>query len=75
MQTRRGTGPTTAGRSRSIDRKLRVKAKKSPRSAPWGRNDDNTNTAQGEEARPQGQGGVESSDDNVETRADSCSVN
>ena len=29
-----------AGRSRSIDRKLRVKAKKSPGKAPWGRNDD-----------------------------------
>ena len=65
----------TVGRSRSIDRKLRVKAKKSPGSAPWGHNDDNTNTTQGEEERPQGQGGVESSEYNVETRADRCSVN
>ena len=54
---------------------MRVKAKKSPGSAPWGRNDDNTNTAQGEEERPQGQGGAESSDYNVKTRADRCSVN
>ena len=30
----------TARRSRSIDRKLRVKAKKSPGKVPWGRNDD-----------------------------------
>ena len=29
-----------AGRSRLINRKLRVKAKKSPGKAPWGRNDD-----------------------------------
>ena len=29
-----------AGRSRSTDRKLRVKAKKSLGKAPWGRNDD-----------------------------------
>ena len=29
-----------AGRSRSINRKLRVKAKKSPGKAPGGRNDD-----------------------------------
>ena len=29
-----------AGWSRSIDRKLRVKAKKSPGKAPWGCNDD-----------------------------------
>ena len=28
------------GRSRSIDQKLRVKAKKSPGKVPWGRNDD-----------------------------------
>ena len=75
MRTRRGTGSKTAGRSRSIDRKLRVKAKKSLGGTPWGRNDDNTNTAQGEEERPQGQGGAESSDYNVETRVDRCSVN
>ena len=52
-----------------------MKAKKSPASAPWGCNDDNTNTAQGEEEPPEGQGGAESSDYNVETRADRCSVN
>ena len=40
VRTRRRTGSTTAGRSRSIDRKLRVKAKKSLGKAPWGRNDD-----------------------------------
>ena len=40
------------GRSRSTDRKLRVKAKKSPGGAPWGHNDDNKNTGQGEEERP-----------------------
>ena len=52
-----------------------MKAKKSLGSAPWGCKDDNTNTAQGEEERPQGQGGVESSDYNVEIRVDRCSVN
>ena len=30
----------TAGQSRSTNRKLRVKAKKSPGKAPWGHNDD-----------------------------------
>ena len=40
MWTRRRTGLTTAGRRRSIDRKLRVKAKKSLGKAPWGCNDD-----------------------------------
>ena len=40
MRTRRRTGSTTAGQSRSIDWKLRVKAKKSPGKAPWGCNDD-----------------------------------
>ena len=63
------------GRSRSTDRKLRVKAKKSLGGAPGGRIDDNKNTTHGEEERPQGQGGAESSDYNVETRADRCSVN
>ena len=40
MRTRRWTGSTMAVRSRLINRKLRVKAKKSPGKAPWGRNDD-----------------------------------
>ena len=40
VQTQRRTGSTTAGQSRSIDRKLRVKAKKSPGKVPWGHNDD-----------------------------------
>ena len=65
----------TTGRRKSTSQTLRVKAKKSLGSAPWGRNDDKTNMAQGEEERPQGQGGAESSDYNVETRADRCSVN
>ena len=30
----------TTGRKKSTKRKLRVKAKKSPRKAPWGHNDD-----------------------------------
>ena len=40
MQTQRRTSSTTAGQSRSINQKLRVKAKKSPGKAPWGHNDD-----------------------------------
>ena len=47
-----------AGRSRSTDRKLRVKAKKSPGYTPWGRNDDDTKgrriTDKGREVQNQG---------------------
>ena len=43
VRTRRWTGSTTAVRSRSINRKLRMKAKKSPGKAPWGCNDDGKN--------------------------------
>ena len=48
-KNRRRNSSTTAGRSRSIDQKLRVKARKSLGSAPWGHNDDNTNMTKGEE--------------------------
>ena len=61
---------TTVGRSKSSNQKLRVKAKKSPGYTPWGTN----MMAQREENR-QRQGGVESREVNVETRAERCSVN
>ena len=57
------------GRRKSTNRKLRVKAKKSPGQTPWRRNDDRKKKDR------QGQGGVKSSEVNVETRADRCSVN
>ena len=44
------------GRRKSTKQKLRVKDKKSPREAPWGRNDD------GKKKNRQGQGGIKSSE-------------
>ena len=57
------------GRRKSSNQKLRVKAKKSPRKAPWGRNDD------GKKKNRQGQGEAKSSEVNVETRAKRYNVN
>ena len=53
-----------AVRSRSINRKLRVKAKKSPGKAPWGRNDDRKKeTDKGRKGQNQeGQGQIRCSD-------------
>ena len=60
MRTWRRTGSTTAGRSRSIDRKLRGKAKKSPGKAPWGRNDDGEKeTDKGKQGQNQGRSRAE----------------
>ena len=59
----------TIRRRKSTNRKLRVKAKKSLGEAPWGRNDDR------KKKNRQGQGGAKSSEVNVETRAERCSVN
>ena len=46
----------TTGRRKSTNRKLRVKAKKSPGEAPWGCNDD------GKKKNRQGRGGKKSSE-------------
>ena len=46
----------TTRRRKSIKRKLRMKAKKSPGEAPWGRNDD------GKKKNRQGQGWTKSSE-------------